>query len=158
MFCQSNPSRGRGHGHGHPKPYALVSAYLTPPEPFSAGDLAMKTRSKYPAEVPLQKKAAAAFYSILGGSFAFVLVRTLTAFPMLPFQPSSAPWCKAWLATTVFDYYGAALCLCGVILSTERQKLQGILWSLGCCLLGTPVCCLWVVQRLLRGGSLRIAS
>ena len=58
--------------------------------------------------------------------------------------------------TTIYDYYGAAFCLCSVILSSEK-RVAGILWSLGCCLLGTPVCCAWVVSKLVRGGSLRIA-
>ena len=54
-----------------------------------------------------------------------------------PDQADSAAWSFSWLVTTVFDYYGAAFCLCGVILSTE-PRAQGALWSLGCLGLGTP--------------------
>ena len=54
-----------------------------------------------------------------------------------PDQADSAAWSFSWLVTTVFDYYGAAFCLCGVILSTE-PRVQGALWSLGCLGLGTP--------------------
>mmetsp|Transcript_43890 Transcript_43890/g.99240 ORF Transcript_43890/g.99240 Transcript_43890/m.99240 type:complete len:84 (-) Transcript_43890:462-713(-) len=51
---------------------------------------------------------------------------------------------------------GAAFCLCGIILASEKP-VKGVLWSLGCCLLGTPVCCMWVISRLTRGrGSLRL--
>jgi len=101
-------------------------------------------------------RIAVTFYATVGVGFAIQLARTLFKYPMLPFRPDSASWSFAWLITTVFDYYGAALCLCGVILSSEGP-LKGVLWSLGCCLLGTPVCCMWVISRLLRGGgSLRI--
>ena len=94
-------------------------------------------------------------YGAIGAGFAVLLAKTLRAHPMFPFQPDSASWCCAWLATTVVDYYGAALCLCGVILANE-PRVVGIAWSLGCCLLGTPVCCAWIVSRLLRKGSLRL--
>ena len=58
----------------------------------------------------------------------------------------------SWLVTTVFDYYGVAFCLCGVILSTEPPA-QGALWSLGVLGLGTPVCAAWMVSRLWRHGA-----
>ena len=100
--------------------------------------------------------AAIGFFGALGLSFAVVLVKTLMKHPLYPFQPESAAWSFAWLMTTIFDYYGAALCLSAVVVSSEKRA-HGVLWSLGFCLLGTPVCCLWVIARLLRTGSLRVA-
>lgn len=56
---------------------------------------------------------------------------------------------------TVVDYYGACLCLCGIILATEQNNLHmGILWSVGCCLLGSPMCCMWMLVRLWRFGAM----
>ena len=64
------------------------------------------------------------------------VMRSRTPTPT-PDQADSAAWSFSWLVTTVFDYYGAAFCLCGVILSTE-PRAQGALWSLGCLGLGAP--------------------
>ena len=36
-------------------------------------------------------------------------------------------------------------------------RRDGVLWSLGCLLLGTPFCCLYVATRLLRTGTLRLS-
>ena len=99
---------------------------------------------------------AIGFFGCLGLSFAVVLVKPLLKHPLYPFQPDSAAWSFSWLMTTIFDYYGAALCLSAVVLSSEK-RVHGLLWSFGFCLLGTPVCCCWVISRLLRTGSLRIA-
>jgi hypothetical protein len=100
--------------------------------------------------------AVMGFFAALALSFAAILTRTLVNHPIFPFQPNSAAWSYSWLMTTIFDYYGAALSLCAVILSSEN-RVPGILWSLGCCLLGTPICCFWIISRILRNGSLRIA-
>lgn len=77
--------------------------------------------------------------------------------PLFPLRPNTLAWCRAWLYTTVFDYYGAALCLSGVIIASERP-FTAALWVAGCCLLGTPACCAWVIARLCRHGTLRLRS
>ena len=59
-------------------------------------------------------------------------------------------WCRAWLLTTVFDYYVMTFCMCGVILATEERLGVGVGWSLGCCLAGAPTACLWVGLQLWR--------
>ena len=91
-------------------------------------------------------------YSSIGVGFAGLVTKTCLKHPLFPFQAESAAWSFSWLVTTVFDYYGAALCLCGVILSTEPPA-QGALWSLGVLGLGTPVCAAWMVSRLWRHGA-----
>jgi hypothetical protein len=103
------------------------------------------------------KRAAMTFYSCVGGGFAVLLLRTLRDHPMFPFQPTSAAWSYSWLVTTVFDYYGAALCLCGIALSSE-ERVPGLLWSAGFCLLGTPVCAAYMITRLATRGSVRLAD
>jgi hypothetical protein len=47
---------------------------------------------------------------------------------------------------STLDYYGAAICLSVIALHSEKVPL-GVLWSLGFCLLGSPVCCLYVANR-----------
>ena len=100
--------------------------------------------------------AAVAFYPLVGAAFAAVLGLTIWQHPLWTPQWDSLTWCRSWLLTTVADYYGACFCLCGIILSSERP-LCGALWCAGCCLLGTPMCCVYVAKRLLRHGTLRLA-
>ena len=101
---------------------------------------------------PSKPWLAMAAYSSIGVGFAGLVTKTCLKHPLFPFQAESAAWSFSWLVTTVFDYYGAALCLCGVILSTEPPA-HGALWSLGVLGLGTPVCAAWMVSRLWRHGA-----
>ena len=96
-------------------------------------------------------------YATLGVCFGAGLVFSLVHYPLYPPRPHSVEWLRVWLLATVADYYGAALCLCGVIFATE-VPLHGLLWSVGCCLFGTPCCCAYVMIRLLRHGTLRLVS
>jgi len=100
--------------------------------------------------------AGAAFYSLIALGFTALLLRTLKSFPLIPPSPSSLLWCRSWLWTTVADYYGAALALSGIIISTD-PNWRGFAWAAGCLLLGTPICCMYVASRLLRHGTLRLA-
>lgn len=93
-----------------------------------------------------------AFYALLLIGTSTAIILTCTSQPLFPFQSDNLEWNNAWLIATVIDYYGACFCLCGVILSTEENLLVGALWSLGCCLLGSPICCLWILVRLCRYG------
>lgn len=129
----------RAHIHCHPSPFSSIIEIMS----FS------NTR----AALPLL------FYSALFIGTLVGIAVTVARFGLFPFQFDSLEWCAAWLKATVVDFYGACLCLCGVILSSEQSWLTGILWVLGCCLLGSPVCCAWVLCRLLRGGgTLRLAK
>ena len=84
---------------------------------------------------------------------------TLHHYPLFPFQTDSAEWVKTWLAATIVDYYGSTLCLCGVILSTADSWWAGILWCVGCCLLGSPVSCAWILNQIWgQKRSLRLAD
>jgi hypothetical protein len=74
-------------------------------------------------------------------------------YPLFPLKLHDLEWSNVWLVVGVIDYYGACLCLCGVILSSERDWRVGVGWVLGCCLLGSPVCCAWVLQRVFKGGA-----
>jgi len=102
-------------------------------------------------------KAALTFYGLVGAGFSTLLTVTLWRHPLIPLNTSSVDWCRSWLITTVVDYYGAALCLCGVAISSE-PSWQGWAWSAGFCALGTPVCTLYVASRLWRFGSLQLAQ
>jgi len=93
------------------------------------------------------------FYSILFITTTTMIIKTASNYPIFPLQTESLEWNNSWLVATVIDYYGACLCYCGIILGTEKHIMHGILWSLGCCLLGSPVCCLWILIRLWKYGS-----
>ena len=93
------------------------------------------------------------FYLILFIITTSMIIKTASNYPIFPFQTTSLEWNNSWLIATVIDYYGACLCYCGIILGTENNIMHGILWSCGCCLLGSPICCLWILIRLWKYGS-----
>jgi hypothetical protein len=102
-------------------------------------------------------KFATGTYAILFIVTLTMLCRTLANYPLFPFQMDSLDWTSAWLITTIVDYYGACLCFCGVVVGTEENLMKGLLWAISFCLLGSPVCCLWMVLHLWRcGGTLRL--
>ena len=113
---------------------------------FSTSSTTSGGPSKAPAWVTI-------FYAVLFVGCTAAIGVTLYNYPLFPMQLDSLAWCSTWLLTTCADYYGAALCLSGVILASERFP-AGPLWVAGCCLLGSPVCCAWVLQRLYRHGTL----
>jgi hypothetical protein len=93
------------------------------------------------------------FYVVLFLACAYNIISVSSKFPLFPFNMDSLEWSNAWLIATIGDYYGACLCFCGVVISSESTWTLGILWSLGCCLLGSPVCCLWTLLYLWNGGG-----
>lgn len=106
-----------------------------------------------------QTTLALLFYFCLFVGTLVAISLTVARYGLFPFQWDSIEWSNAWLVATVVDYYGACLCFCGVVISSEQSWMTGIAWVLGCCLLGSPVCCAWVMCRLWRGGgTLRLAN
>ena len=101
---------------------------------------------------------AMGFYGILFLATTLVLSLTLSKEPLFPFRPEDLGWTYAWLVMTVFDYYGACLCFCGVVFSSEPSRIVGAAWCAGFLLLGSPVCCVWVLLRLRTVGNLRLAG
>mmetsp|Transcript_853 Transcript_853/g.1837 ORF Transcript_853/g.1837 Transcript_853/m.1837 type:complete len:154 (+) Transcript_853:100-561(+) len=93
------------------------------------------------------------FFLLLLLCTSTAIIVTCTSHPLFPLQTDNLEWNNAWLMATVIDYYGACLCLCGVIVGTEEDWFRGALWSLGCCLLGSPICCLWIILRIWKHGS-----
>ena len=118
----------------------------------TANDMYLKAAAE--VNMGAKVKAVVAGYLLYAAGFALLLVKTLMKHPLVPPSPSSLAWCQSWLATTVVDYYGAAFALCGIIICSEPKLIHGLLWSAGCCFLGTPFCCLYVAARVLRRGSL----
>ena len=93
--------------------------------------------------------AARAFiYSLLLFVSFCALSYTLRAHPLWPLRLDDNEWVRAWLKMTVLDYYGAALALSGIALAEQGLK-AGILWSVGFCLLGSPVCCAYMLYTAL---------
>ena len=98
------------------------------------------------------------FYGVLFCISLYMISTTLDEYPLFPFQPDSLDWNYNWLIATVFDYYGACLCFGGIVLSSEPSWARGLAWNTGFVLLGSPVCCIWVILRLKREGSLRLVD
>jgi len=96
------------------------------------------------------------FYGLLLAVTAVAISTTLYHYPLFPLQTDSLEWSNTWLLTTVVDFYGACLCLCGVILCTEQSWSAGVGWCVGCCLLGSPVCCIWVLWKVWQGKTLQL--
>ena len=106
---------------------------------------------------PADASKAVGFYALYAAAFSFLLVRTLNLHPLFSGpSPSSRAWNAAWLWTTVADYYGVALALCGVVVASEPRR-DAALWSAAILLLGCPFACMYVGTRLLRTGSLALA-
>ena len=90
----------------------------------------------------------ALLYSALGIAVLIGLSMTLHQYPLTDWAVDNLEWTRSWLFTTVLDYYGAALCLC-VIAIVNEPFVYGALWTLGFCLLGSPICCSYIVYRAL---------
>jgi len=95
--------------------------------------------------------------------FVFLFIFTLSTIsitcynhPLFPTQIDRLDWAAAWLKATVADYYGSSLCFSGIVLSSEPSWTVGCIWVAAFCLAGSPACCLWVILRLLRRGSLKL--
>ncbi|RPF81816.1 MAG: DUF1475 domain-containing protein [Rhodothermaceae bacterium TMED105] len=86
------------------------------------------------------------FYTVLGLVCCLALMFTLSAHPLLDWKVHNLDWVRAWLRMTVLDYYGAAFALSGVAFS-ERSKQEALAWSFGFFILGSPVCCAYIVYR-----------
>ena len=123
-------------------------------------------------EMTLQTTSLTVFFISLGVGIALAIGVTCSVYPLFEFagkqrftlRPKSLSlvqfshililfflvtdldWTKQWLITTVVDYYGAAICLCVITLLSEPFP-NGILWSIGFLLLGSPVCCLYCAYR-----------
>lgn len=119
---------------------------------------AAKRRNGITAMAQSSSKLPLLFYGALLLVTLGAIASTLYKYPLFPLQTEDLDWSVAWLVASVVDFYGSTLCFAGIVLSSEETWRSGILWVLGFCLLGSPVCCLWVVIRLLRTGSLRLES
>jgi len=98
------------------------------------------------------------FYSVL---FILLLCKVTTCFyqfPLFPIQYESLEWNSAWLVTTALEYHGAALVLGGIVLSSESSWWKGIAWNIGFNLVGSPICCLWIILWIYNGGTLSLSS
>lgn len=86
-------------------------------------------------------------YTTLGIVCSVALGITLFTHPLWEWKLDNLDWVRTWLGMTVLDYYGAALALSGVAFS-EQSKREALAWSLGFCILGSPVCCAYMVYRV----------
>jgi hypothetical protein len=112
--------------------------------------------SARPQRMGLLITTAVAASAMMGLALSILLVHTQVTQPLFPLAPlGSLDWHAQWLATAAAEYLGVCFCLCGVIACSEPPR-QAACWSLGCSLLGAPVCCLYLSVRLYRHGSLAL--
>lgn len=95
--------------------------------------------------------------SCLGVVVAVVISLTLYRYPLFPLQTDNLDWSVTWLATSTLDFYGATLCLCAIIVSSEELS-RAIPWCLLCLFLGSPFACAYVATRLWTRRTLSLAS
>jgi hypothetical protein len=93
-----------------------------------------------------RKKGLIAFFTLLGLGTFIAIAGTCYKYNLFDFATQDLDWTKQWLLTTVVDYYGCALCLCMIALLSEPFP-EGIAWSIGFCLLGSPICCIYCIYR-----------
>ena len=94
-------------------------------------------------------------FALVGVGILIYLWTLLSIYPLFDWAVSDISWCQAWLYFSVLDYYGVAICLSAIAMSSESLVL-GCLWSLGFFLLGSPACIAWIVSRLLIHKSLTL--
>ena len=68
----------------------------------------------------------------------------------------NSEWLTAWLVAATTQAYGGNLCLCAIVLSSDRPRVA-MPWAALCILGGTPACILYCCLRQLRHGTLRLA-
>ena len=93
--------------------------------------------------------STALVFGLMGLGISCYLSFMLIEFPLFDWAITDINWTREWLYMTCIDYEGAALCLGIIAISSESNIFIGILWSFGFCLLGSPVCCAYIVYRCL---------
>mmetsp|Transcript_58706 Transcript_58706/g.63359 ORF Transcript_58706/g.63359 Transcript_58706/m.63359 type:complete len:139 (-) Transcript_58706:141-557(-) len=96
------------------------------------------------------------FHSVLLISLTYLIASTLYQFPLFPLQSDSLEWSVAWLVTSVVDFYGVTLCFGAIVLSSELVWWHGVAWTVGFCVLGSPICCLWILCWTYKGRTLTL--
>ena len=97
---------------------------------------------------------AFALSALLVASLA-VLLDAYLEHPLYPFLWHNSEWLTAWLIAATTQAYGADLCLCAIVLSSDRPRVA-VPWAALCILGGTPACILYCCVRQLRHGTLRL--
>lgn len=87
------------------------------------------------------------FYAVAGLSLVMRLVWTAGRYPAYPFQETNPEWLVEWLFTAVGGLCTVAVCLCGLIVSSEESVFVSAAWCLAVLLLGGPGACAYVTYR-----------
>ena len=59
--------------------------------------------------------------------------------------------------TTVIDFYGATIPLVTIVFYTEKT-LNAMMWTVGFCLLGSPIHLIYGIYRLIKTGTLELKN
>ena len=101
--------------------------------------------------------AAAAAVSTLLVVVGAIDALTFLEHPLWLLSFDSPEWLMAWLLAAVAQASSACLCLCGIVAASERP-CQAALWIALCLVSGTFGMCAYLLTRLLRHGTLRLAA
>jgi len=87
-------------------------------------------------------------------SFVILLCVTMSRYPLLKWSTRDIEWTRAWLYTTIADYYGLALVLSVIFFHLEPFWIAFLL-TCGVCVFGSRIGTIWIAFRLLEGRGLK---
>lgn len=156
--CSMTP---RTHINGAPLRPSLMElqrmrAASTPVDVADGASLLGVARRRRPVRTAATYCAAFAMATLLvavGG----VIALTMLEHPPWPLALDSPTWLTAWLIATLAEAGGASLCLCAIVAASERP-CQAAFWMALCLVGGSLGMCTYLLVRLLRHGTLRLAT
>jgi len=106
----------------------------------------------------IKNKNIALYFSVVGGFVTVYLMMVQNDHPLFSWATWDIEWVNAWLWMSVLDYYCCCACLSVIVAHTEAKWSHALAWITGFCLLGSPVCCAYVVYRCLSRKGLTLES
>lgn len=100
-------------------------------------------------------KLLALLLGIVALIIIYAIAQTNSNYNLFLWDFNNLEWSKAWLVTTVVDFYGATIPLIGIVFQTE-PFLHACIWTCGFCLLGSPIHLSYAIYRLLTSGTLEL--
>lgn len=102
-------------------------------------------------------KIVAFVLGVIATTIFYAIFHTNANYNLFTWDFNNLEWSKAWLLTTVIDFYGATIPLIAIVFYTEKLP-YALLWTIGFCLLGSPVHITYAIYRLLVTGTIGLKS
>lgn len=103
-------------------------------------------------------KNVAVYFSCVGACMTLYLISVQRGNPLFSWATWDIDWVNAWLWMSVLDYYCCCACLSVIVAHSEAKWSHVFAWITGFCLLGSPVCCAYVVYRCVYHKGLMLES